>query len=108
MGEQKLWKGVLVGAAIGGALMLLDKDTRKYVGEKSRSAGTKCSGYIQHPSEAVHALRMNYEYVSKQVNKGVEELLAILNKAEELIDKIGQINQEVEDQLKAVDSKEAS
>ncbi|MBA2176444.1 YtxH domain-containing protein [Halobacillus locisalis] len=109
MGQHKLWKGVMYGAIVGGALMLLDKETRSYVGDKSRSAGTKCKGYIQHPSEAIHSLRMNYEYMSKQLNKGVEELLELLSKAEDMLNKVGEINQEVENQLKAVgDSKEAS
>lgn len=109
MGQKKLCKGVLLGAAIGGALMLFDRETRGYVGEKSRRAGSKCREYVKQPSDAIHSLRVNYEYVSKQLNKGLEELLVLLNKAEDMLNKVGEINQEVESQLKAVDdSKEAS
>jgi gas vesicle protein len=109
MGQSKLVKGVLAGAAIGGVLMLLDKETRGYMGEKSRAAGTKCKGYMTQPSELIHSVRINYEYMSKQLNKGVEDLLEILRKTEEILNKVGEINQEVEKQLKAADKpKEAS
>ncbi|WP_079479280.1 hypothetical protein [Halobacillus salinus] len=108
MGQQKLWKGMLIGAAVGGGLMLLDKDTRSYVGQRGRSAGSTCKGYIKQPSQAIHSLRVNYEYVSKQLNKGVEELLELLSKLEDMLNKVGEINKEVENQLKSVDSKEAS
>lgn len=109
MGQHKLWKGVFIGAVVGGAIMLIDRDTRKYVGEKSQTTGSACKNYMKHPSEAIHNLRVNYEYLSNRINKGVEDLLEILNKAEEMVNKVGEINQEVEQQLKAVDnSKEAS
>ncbi|MBH0231220.1 YtxH domain-containing protein [Halobacillus yeomjeoni] len=109
MGQQKLLKGVLLGAFVGGAMMLLDKDTREYVGEKSKNAGSACKGYMQHPHEAIHSLRVNYEYLSNRINNGIEDLLQLLDKAEQMLNKVGEINQEVEQKLKkAEDSKEAS
>ncbi|QAS51947.1 YtxH domain-containing protein [Halobacillus litoralis] len=109
MGQQNLWKGVLLGAAIGGAIALIDQDTRRYVGEKSRNAGATCQGYVKHPSEAIHSLRVCYDSFSTQLNKGVEDLLELLQKAESMLNKVGEINQEVKQQLEAVDDpKEAS
>ncbi|MYL50927.1 YtxH domain-containing protein [Halobacillus litoralis] len=109
MGQSKLWKGVLLGALVGGVAALLDKETRQYVGEKSRTTGAKCQSYMKHPSEAIHKVRVNYESFSAQVNKGVEDLLELLDKAESMLNKVGEINQEVKEQLRAVDdSKEAS
>lgn len=109
MGQNKLWKGILIGAVVGGVVALVDKDTRTLVGEKTRSAGTKCQGYVKHPSEAIHNLRVSYESFSSQINKGVEDLLELLQKAESMLNTVGEINQEVKQQLKAVDdSKEAS
>lgn len=109
MGQSKLLKGVFLGAVIGGAIALVDKDTREYVGDKSRKTGRKCQGYIQHPSEAIHSLRVSYDSFSSQISKGVEELLELLQKAESMLNKVGEINQEVKQQLEAVDGpKEAS
>ncbi|CDQ20470.1 hypothetical protein SAMN05192559_105268 [Halobacillus karajensis] len=103
MGQSKLWKGVLLGAVVGAIVALMDKDTRKYVGEKSRSTGARCQSYMKHPSEAIHNLRVNYESFSTQLNKGVVDLLELLDKAESMLNKVGEINQEVKEQLKAVD-----
>ncbi|MBN9655743.1 YtxH domain-containing protein [Halobacillus sp. GSS1] len=109
MGQSKLWKGVLVGALVGGIAALMDRDTRQYVGEKSRATGSKCQSFVKQPSEAIHRVRVNYEAFSAQVNKGVEDLLELLDKAESMLNKVGEINQEVKEQLRAVDdSKEAS
>ncbi|RWZ58156.1 YtxH domain-containing protein [Halobacillus fulvus] len=106
MMAKKLCTGMLIGAAVGGALMMLDRDTRQATGEKSKAALTTCKGYIAEPSQAVHQLRLNYEYLSKQLNKGVEDLLKLLNKAEDIINRVGEINQEVEQQIRAIDTSE--
>lgn len=109
MKETKLWQGVVLGAVAGAAIMMFDRDTRSYVGEKSRLAGSTCKSYVTHPSEAVHTLRVKYEYMSTQLNKTLEDLLDILNKTEEVLNKVGKINQEVGKQLESADdSKEAS
>ncbi|MYL21305.1 YtxH domain-containing protein [Halobacillus litoralis] len=101
---QTLWKGILIGAAAGAAAALIDKDTRTMVGQKSKAAGSKCREIAASPSEAVHSLRLSYESFSKQLNKGVEDLLELLDKAESMLNKVGEINQEVKDQLRAADN----
>jgi gas vesicle protein len=108
MGQSKLWNGILLGAVIGGVVALVDKDTRALVVEKTRSSGEKCQGYVKHPSEAIHSLRVSYESFSSQLNKGVEDLLELLQKAESMLNKVGEINQEVKQQLEAVDDSKAS
>ncbi|MFQ3543965.1 YtxH domain-containing protein [Halobacillus rhizosphaerae] len=109
MSQHKLWKGVLLGALVGGAAMLFDRDTRSYVGEKSRSAGRTCKGFAKHPSEAVHSLRVNYESMAKRLNDGADSVLDLLNKLEDIMIKVNEMDKEVQEQLRAVNnSKEAS
>ncbi|MCP3029071.1 YtxH domain-containing protein [Halobacillus sp. A5] len=109
MGETKLLKGIAAGALIGGAVMLFDKNTRQYVMNKSKGAGVSCQNYLQQPSEAIHAVRLSYESFSKKLNKGIDDILVLLNKAEEALNKIGEMDEKVNNKLESVDnSKEAS
>ncbi|MFC7322845.1 YtxH domain-containing protein [Halobacillus campisalis] len=109
MAESNLLKGVLAGAVIGGALMLLDKETRSYVVTKTKGASTSCRSYVNQPSEAIHSVRVNYETFSQKLNKGIDELLVLLKKTEEALNKIGEMDEKVNNKLESVDnSKEAS
>ncbi|WP_079526484.1 hypothetical protein [Halobacillus hunanensis] len=109
MTKHKLCKGMVLGALVGGSVMLFDKGTRRYVTGKTRSAGTSCKKFVAHPSAAVHSVRMNYESFAQCINKGIDDVLTILNKAEEALNKLSEIEKDVSQKLEAVDdSKEAS
>ncbi|UOQ43846.1 YtxH domain-containing protein [Halobacillus salinarum] len=109
MGQQKLWTGMVVGALIGGTAMLFDRETREYVMNKSCTTGRACRDFAKHPSELIHSVRLNYEELSQKFNEGADTLLRTLNKLEEILNKVSDIDKEVEKQLRAVDgSQEAS
>ncbi|MFG6149818.1 YtxH domain-containing protein [Halobacillus sp. B23F22_1] len=109
MAENKLITGIVTGALIGGAIVLFDKNTRQYVMSKSKGAGNCCRNYIEQPSEAIHDLRLSYESFSKKLNNGIDEILVLLKKAEDALNKIGEMDEKVNNKLESVDnSKEAS
>ncbi|MFC7061899.1 YtxH domain-containing protein [Halobacillus seohaensis] len=109
MAEKKLLKGVITGAVIGGMIMLFDKSTRQYVVTNSKSVRTTCRDFVNQPSEAIHAFRVNYEIFSQWLNKGIDEILVILKKTEDALNKIGEVDEKVNNKLESVDnSKEAS
>ena len=53
MSKSKFWKGVLFGAIAGGALSLLDRDTRTTVVAGCQKTTEKITYYVKHPQEAV-------------------------------------------------------
>ncbi|WP_101846125.1 hypothetical protein [Halobacillus sp. Marseille-P3879] len=109
MAENKLLKGIVAGALIGGAVMLCDKNTRRYVTGKSKNAAVCCRSYIDQPSEAIHEIRVSYESFSNKLNNGIDNLLVLLKKTEEALTKIGELDEKVNNKLESVDnSKEAS
>ena len=57
MSKSKFWKGVLFGAIAGGALSLLDRDTRKTVVAGCQKTTDKITYYVKHPQEAVDSLK---------------------------------------------------
>ena len=79
MSKDKLLKGMVVGAIVGGLLTLTDKDTRKYVKESMQNCSKQATFYMQHPTEAFHQLNVQYNYYSKQVSSSLTTVLGILN-----------------------------
>ncbi|WP_173917298.1 YtxH domain-containing protein [Halobacillus sp. Marseille-Q1614] len=109
MDNNKLIKGMAAGALLGGAIMMLDKETRQYVIGKSKTAACSCRNAAQHPSEAIHTLRTNYESFSERLNNGIDQAIELLNKIEAALNKIGEVDEAVNNQLGSADnSKEAS
>lgn len=80
----KFWKGVLMGALAGGAISLLDQETRKSVVDGCKKGMREISYYATHPTEVAeqvkektNKLRTTFEQVSEDVSfiaEKVEEL----------------------------------
>ncbi|WP_181350938.1 YtxH domain-containing protein [Thalassobacillus sp. CUG 92003] len=106
MGKQNLCKGMLIGAIVGGAATLLDHDTRQYVKTKSQSARVACRSYAVQPSLAIHHLRQNYDDVISRLSSGAEDALGALNKLEELLDKVSELDNQVDQEVKKIDEQQ--
>ncbi len=105
----KLIKGVAAGAIIGGALMMLDRETRQYVTGRSKTCVSSCRNVAQHPSEAIYTLRTKYESFSDKLNSGIDQAIELLNKVESALNKIGEVDEAVNNQFRSANnSKEAS
>ncbi|GGD04670.1 hypothetical protein GCM10007216_39110 [Thalassobacillus devorans] len=109
MNEHKFWKGVMIGAVIGGAVTLLDKETREYVFSSTKRAGVSVKSYTSNPSEAIRELRLKYNQLTNRVADGAKDILEVLNKVEELLDKVSEWEKEVEkDVEKLIDHRDVS
>lgn len=109
MEEHKFWKGVVIGAVIGGAVTLLDKDTRNYVWGSTKQAGRSAKSYSSNPSEAIRQLRLQYNQLTNRLADGAKDILEVLNKVEELLDKVSEWEKEVEkDVEKIADQRDVS
>ncbi|WP_085505487.1 hypothetical protein [Thalassobacillus devorans] len=109
MKEHKFWKGVMIGAVIGGAVTLLDKETREYVFNSTKQAGVSAKSYTSNPSEAIRELRLKYNQLTNRVADGAKDILEVLNKVEELLDKVSEWEKEVEkDVEKLTDHRDVS
>src|SRR5699024_11399403 len=67
MGKSKLITGIIVGAAVGGAVSLVCKDTREHVKEVSGKVWEKASYVTSNPDEAVNKVKQLVETVNHVV-----------------------------------------
>lgn len=85
MGSTKrFWKGILLGAIAGGAVTLLDNETRKSVLERCKKNVEEVSFYIKHPDEAVDQVKEKTQKLRSAVEQVSEDVSFIADKVEEL------------------------
>ncbi|WP_028784889.1 YtxH domain-containing protein [Thalassobacillus devorans] len=102
MKEHKFWKGMIIGAVVGGAVTLLDKDTRNYVWNGTKQAGRSAKSYTSNPSEAIRQLRLQYNHLTNRVADGAKDVLEVLNKVEALLDKVSEWEKEIEKDVEKI------
>ncbi|WP_085993180.1 hypothetical protein [Oceanobacillus senegalensis] len=87
MGKRRLISGMVIGATVGTIVSLLDKDTRDYAKSTLESAKSGSTYYIQHPSEAIVAVRNTVDRLNETVASGADNAINALEQVETTIDK---------------------
>jgi gas vesicle protein len=91
----KFWKGILFGALAGGALSLLDKQTRIAMNANCRKASSSISYMIKHPKEVTeqvievaNKIRVTVEDVSEDIHyltEKIEEIREVTPQVVEIV-----------------------
>lgn len=84
MSSSKFWKGVIVGAVVGGALSLFDRQTRTAVFGNCRRTTEKVTYYLKHPDEAAQAVTESTRKIRSTIEDLGEDISFITEKVEEL------------------------
>ena len=88
MGKNKLIRGILIGAVVGGVVALFDKDARAYAKKKAVDTSTTTKYFLKNPSEAIHNVRMTVDRLNRDLTKGVESTVNALEQVEETLEKL--------------------
>lgn len=80
----KFWKGILLGAIAGGAISLLDRETRNSVVESCKSGAKNVTHFVTHPSEVAEKLKNTTTQLRTTVEKVSEDVSFIAEKVEEI------------------------
>ncbi|GAB2534579.1 hypothetical protein [Gracilibacillus alcaliphilus] len=94
MSKEKIIKGMIAGAIVGGLLTLTNRETRNYVKQGLQQCGNRVSFYMHHPTEAIHQLNVQYDYYSKQVSSSLTAVLEILNQLQDATNKLTERDQD--------------
>lgn len=84
MGARKFAFGILIGAAIGGAVSLLDPNTRKDVWKMTKTASRKISETVKNPKEKYRMIRAQMEGLRDSFRELNEDLRFMTEKAAEI------------------------
>jgi gas vesicle protein len=90
--SNKLWKGIMIGAAIGAAISLLDRETRKMLVENGKRAKNKFGHFLKDPvniaenvNQHVHKCRQSLEQLSEDISFIAGKIKEINEKTPEVI-----------------------
>ncbi|MGG5252238.1 YtxH domain-containing protein [Neobacillus sp. SM06] len=82
--SNKFWKGMLIGALAGGALSLLDKETRAAMKENWKRAAHGTAEMVRNPKQVTSQIKETAQRVRTTVEQVGEDLAFIAEKVEEL------------------------
>ncbi|MGP4071719.1 YtxH domain-containing protein [Piscibacillus sp. B03] len=83
----KSWQSsVLIGAAIGLAVSMFNREERENFKSGSKKTYNQIKHIYSHPSDSIRQLRLKLD----QVSKGTDKLLEQIDQVERLIDKVDQ------------------
>jgi gas vesicle protein len=82
--QNKLLKGLFIGAIAGAALSLLDKKTRDNVISKSRSAFSKIKQCAENPMEIADKTKEKMNSVKRTIEQTIEDIEIVSEKVKEL------------------------
>lgn len=105
-GTRKFWKGILFGAICGGAITLLDRETRKSVVESCKNRTKEISYYVRHPNEVAEKVKDKTETFRNTVEQVSEDLSYIAEKVEELKEATPAVTEIVKETKEAFTDKE--
>lgn len=83
-GMNKFWKGIAWGAIAGGALSLLNKETRQAVTESCKTASGNISYVMKNPGKISDQVKTAANKLRTAVEDVTEDLSYIADKVEEL------------------------
>ncbi|WP_280158130.1 YtxH domain-containing protein [Priestia megaterium] len=85
MGKRnKLVEGIVIGAIIGGAVSLFDKETRSSVIQGSKKLKDKTTTLIQHPELVTDTVKEKYETIRTTIEQVSEDVSFVAGKVEKL------------------------
>jgi len=91
------WKGMLLGAAAGGALSLLDKGTRQEMMEKVQTVSGKVSYIVRNPKEISKKISSTAGKMKSAYEQVSEDISYIMEKVDELRELTPQVTEIVKE-----------
>lgn len=84
MKKNQFWKGMLLGAIAGGALSLLDKDTRQAMKENVQTVSGKVAYIVKNPGEVTSKIKESAVKLKETIEQVSGDFSYISEKVEEL------------------------
>lgn len=99
MAQNKMLKGLAIGAVAGMVLSLIDRPTRTQTMDCLKQSGNHAKEFAKNPSHAIHELRIRYEHWSSTLDNRIKGVLHTLDQMEGYLEKVEDTDDEPSKQL---------
>lgn len=99
--SKRFFRGVFFGAMVGGAITLLDKETRSTVVGNVKRAGSNMAYYIKNPNVVVDQVKDTINHIKSTIEQVSDDVSFIAEKVEELKEMTPAVTEIVKDTQEA-------
>lgn len=85
--QKRFLKGVFIGAVVGGAYTLFERETRDAMVEMGKETCEKVGKFVRHPIRSTENLRENIREVKETFQEIREDFKFVTDKVHELTDR---------------------
>ncbi|WP_273128368.1 YtxH domain-containing protein [Metabacillus sp. HB246100] len=89
--ENKFMRGIVIGALIGAAASLLDKQTRDDVMQCGKKATSKVKEYAKNPSDLTNDVKQTFTHMTDSVKELSDDITFVNERVKELKEATPQI-----------------
>lgn len=104
---KKLWLGIVAGAAVGGAIALLDRETREKTFQKASNLKTDAQYLYYNRGEVKEQADGNFSKVKELISNVIENKEFYLEKISELKDSMPQLTAQIQQTKDAFTKRQA-
>jgi gas vesicle protein len=87
----KLWKRMMIGAVIGAAFSLLDRETRKSLVESGKNTKKKLEYLIQEPAKFIESVHKQVNQCRQSLERLSEDVTFMVAKVKEIKEKTPEV-----------------
>lgn len=88
MGKRTFWASVVLGAAVGGAVSILNKNARKYAKNTALTVLENLTFYYKNPTIGFQEVKATIDSFNEVFTNTTESAVNVLEKAETTINKV--------------------
>ena len=88
MGKKTLLSSIVIGAVVGGAVSLFNKETRQYVSELTERSADQASYYVKNPNEAIGTLKGTIRDVTETIDSNMDGAINTLDQVGSTLGKV--------------------
>jgi gas vesicle protein len=89
--NNKLWKRMMIGAAIGAAISLFDRETRKTLAENTKHVKKKLEYLINEPVNVAERINKQMHEYRQSLEQLLDDLSFIVGKIKEIKEKTPEV-----------------
>lgn len=88
MGKRTFWSGIIVGAIVGGAASLFNRDARDYVKELGEQTVDQVNYFAKNPTEAMDKVKSTVVFVTETIERNSAGAMNTLDQVENTLNKV--------------------
>ncbi|WP_010677803.1 YtxH domain-containing protein [Bacillus timonensis] len=103
--RNKMVEGMVIGAVLGAAISLVDKETREQFLHTSKRVGKKCVDVMKNPQGYTELVKDQFNVVRSTIEQVAEDVRIVTSKVNEIVETTPEIVETVKETKNTISNK---